>query len=171
MNIGKCLRLADEPANALTHLTRALAISEHLGESENATLARHHLAACHSELGNHARAITEQQACLTFTRTHGFREGEAYALAELGRALLRADRAAEALEKFEEAMQLFDTLGDPNAVAVFRADAGFAHERLGNHDAATDAWRTALPALRPETREAAAVRGVLGEGGDSETGR
>jgi tetratricopeptide (TPR) repeat protein len=163
VNIGKCLRLLAEPRQALIHLDRALALSEELGESESATMARHHLAACHSELGNHETAITAQHACLTFTREHGFREGEAYALAELGRALLRADRPREALRSFEQARALFHALGDPNAVAVFLADAGFAHHRLGDLTAAADAWRTALPALRPDTREAAAVRQALRE--------
>ncbi|MEY9891104.1 DNA-binding SARP family transcriptional activator [Catenulispora sp. MAP5-51] len=163
VNIGKCLRLADEPAFALAPLERALALSGELGESENATVARHHLAAAHSALGNHERAISEQYDCLAFTRAHGFREGEAYALAELGRAFLRAGRPHEALERFEEAMELFDVLGDPNAVAVFLADVGFVHQRLGDLAAATDAWRRALPVLRPDTREAAAVRRVLEE--------
>ncbi|ACU72654.1 transcriptional regulator, SARP family [Catenulispora acidiphila DSM 44928] len=162
VNIGKCLRVSGEPARALAHLERALALSEELGESENATMARHHLAACHSELGNHETAISAQYDCLVFTREHGLREGEAFALAELGRALLRADRALEALESFEEAMDLFSALGDPNAVAVFLADSGFAHQRLGDLAAATSAWRAALPALRPDTREAGAVREVLG---------
>lgn len=161
VNIGKCLRQSGEPAQARAHLERALALSEELGESENAIMARHHLAACHSELGDQETAIPAQQACLAFTREHGLREGEAFALAELGRALLRAGRALEALDTFEKAMELFRDLGDPNAVAVFLADAGFAYQHLGNLAAATHAWQVALPGLRPDTREAAAVREVL----------
>ncbi|NUR62933.1 MAG: tetratricopeptide repeat protein [Catenulispora sp.] len=166
VNIGKCLRQGGEPARALAHLEQALALSAELGESENAIMARHHLAACHSELGDQDTAIPAQEACLVFIREHGLREGEAFAVAELGRALLRAGRAPEALAKFEEAVELFQALGDPNAVAVFRADIGFAQQHLGDLAAATDAWRAALPALRPGTREAAAVRKVLDEHAD-----
>jgi tetratricopeptide (TPR) repeat protein len=116
-NIGKCLITLDRPIPALEALTTALAHAQELADDDLVTMVTHHVARCHALLGQFDLAIAEQSRVVRATRARGMREGEAFSLAELGRALLAADRPARAIASLERAVTLFRELRSPVGIA------------------------------------------------------
>jgi tetratricopeptide (TPR) repeat protein len=147
IEVGERPGAAEQTARAVASLERAVVLATELQDLESATMARHHLAACQATLGDYEGSIAAQRACLATIREQGYREGEAYALAELGRALYGAGRLEEALDHLLSAIDRLHELGDTTAAATFLGDVGFVYRGLGEITAATTAWHEALAGL------------------------
>jgi hypothetical protein len=74
--------------------------------------------------------------CLQATRESGDREGEVYALAEIGRVWLALGQPDQALASLGSAVDLLSALGASHPAATFLVDAGRAQHALGNQTAA-----------------------------------
>jgi DNA-binding SARP family transcriptional activator/energy-coupling factor transporter ATP-binding protein EcfA2 len=119
INLGKCRLILGDPDAALADLRAALDIARDTSDQDNTIVLLHHIACCQTKLGMHADAISTHRDGLATTRANGYREGEAYTLAELGNALLAAGDPPGAIEHLDAAIDLFHTLGDPSAVAHY----------------------------------------------------
>jgi DNA-binding SARP family transcriptional activator/tetratricopeptide (TPR) repeat protein len=116
-NIGQCRLVLDQPTEGLEALNRALALAHELADEDMVTMVIHHMARCQVALGRFDVAIAAQRHCVRATRARGMREGEAFSMAELGRALLASDRPGRAVASLEKAVDLFRELPSPVGVA------------------------------------------------------
>jgi DNA-binding SARP family transcriptional activator/tetratricopeptide (TPR) repeat protein len=155
-------RYLHECQQALHLLDRALVLADTLVDPESRSMVMHQIACCQAELGNVDQAIAAHQECLALTRNLGHREGEAYTLAQLGRAHLAAHQPAAAALHLRAAIDIFHMLGATDAAADFSIALGRAHQETGQAEAAWEAWTRALGYYAPrDSATAETIRDLL----------
>lgn len=82
------------------------------------TVKNQGLGGLHRRLGHFDDAIDLCHQSLTIQREMGDRRGEASALDSLGKALIQTGQTGRARESWSQAMEIFESLGDPKAVAI-----------------------------------------------------
>ena len=115
VNIGKALVEDRQAEEALLVLERSLDIASAIPDRKFVTFSLHHMARAHALLGDHQQAMAIHRECLQATRDSADREGEGYALAEIGRVWLAMGQPDRALASLSSAVDLFGGLGASHA--------------------------------------------------------
>jgi transcriptional regulator with XRE-family HTH domain len=109
--------------------------------------------------GRHREALQTHQRALLAARAAGDRNEEAWALQYRARAELDLGRAAEAVEAFGSAIELFGQLTDAFGAHVTRSFLGLALHEQGQYDLAATTQRQAVAYFRHS--DSVAHRNVL----------
>jgi tetratricopeptide (TPR) repeat protein len=96
----------------MDHHRRALALAAEVGDQhvEGHTLSN--LGVVHARMGEHDRALEEQQQGLALLRRTGSRGDECEALNDVGHTLRLLGRSIDALQTHERALELARQIGD-----------------------------------------------------------
>ncbi|MEE8523830.1 MAG: CHAT domain-containing tetratricopeptide repeat protein [Thermoanaerobaculia bacterium] len=133
-NIGKLLIQLDEPEAALDHLQRALDVRLELGSPVGGTLTQTGFALTRIDRLDEAVAILEN--ALDRQREAGSERGAAVTLDHLGRLLFELGNQPAALERYRQALRIFERLDNLGSVANTRLNVGLVLLELGRIDPA-----------------------------------
>jgi DNA-binding SARP family transcriptional activator/tetratricopeptide (TPR) repeat protein len=127
---------------ALTLVSRALAIAERDGDPRAEAAAHRLLGNVHYYLGNYEESMRGDAAALALCRQVGDRRGEVVALINLGAGHQRRGSYREALRCFEEARWI--GVETDHQLVPLVANTGSLQRVLGHHEAARDSLEQAL---------------------------
>lgn len=124
--IGRCLRMLGQPAQAKKVHQQPLTIIEHLlsQEPDNQTylgqksLLLNELADCYSNQGQFAQAKDYYEQALEIDQSVGAKRSQAVILGQLGTLALKQRQYAEAFKYHDQARVLFEAIGELAMVAV-----------------------------------------------------
>ena len=129
---------------ATDFLSRAANAFRELDAPHRLADALFNLAVCHVDQGRLETGIGAFDECAELRAAAGDQRGAAIARSALGDALIRADRAEEALQPLDEAIEFFRRSDDSTQLAIARGYAGQAHAQLRQFTAAMDQFVGAL---------------------------
>jgi DNA-binding SARP family transcriptional activator/tetratricopeptide (TPR) repeat protein len=105
-------------AAALRHCEEALSALRAVDDTDGIAATLDTVATAHQRLGDHAAARTAYRQALDLHQHDGDRYNEAVVLAHLGDNADAAGSAEEAREYWTAALQIFEQMGNPDAVAL-----------------------------------------------------
>ncbi len=110
------------------------------------------IGATHYTLNQNEQTLQYAERALAISRSEPPFEqqqaSEAFSLAMVGNAYLHLEDARQALERYQQAISLFEAIGLPNSAASVRSSVGNAYSRLGETQAAIAAYDRALAFYR-----------------------
>jgi tetratricopeptide (TPR) repeat protein/transcriptional regulator with XRE-family HTH domain len=148
-NLGKCRVDNHDPTGAIDAIQLGMALAEEARDEDAMTLLLHHKANAQAALGRHDEAIRTHLGNLALIRKRGQREGEAWTLAQLGRAYLAVNRPDDAARSLEASLAIFEALGATVATQSCLVDLGRALLRLNRPEHAGATLRRARDLLEP----------------------
>jgi tetratricopeptide (TPR) repeat protein/transcriptional regulator with XRE-family HTH domain len=163
LDLSESLQQQDRLAEAINQAESALTLSTASGDHVGQGRALNSIGCCHALLGDYGQTLTYCTRAVHQLGQVGDRRRQACAWAWLGYAQLRLHRHEEAITSTEQALRLYQSLGDRYNEADSLTDLGDAHNGAGNAHAARNAWQQALTILddldHPDTDK---VRSRLG---------
>ncbi len=111
-NLGNVCWSLDVNGRALEYYAKALAISQEIGGRRDMAMSLNNLGNVHLSLGAYDRAREYIEKSMAINQEIRSRHGQASNFGSLGIVALAQDHAAEAIEFFREAHQLFLALGE-----------------------------------------------------------
>ena len=151
--LGRILRMSGATAHALTYLKSARTQFERLdrlGQDVNKS-AQRMVSACLTEQGDCLvdldrldEAVATYEKGIALDEKLGNLRGAAAGKGQLGTVLYYQKQYAKALKACESAIQSFESLGEPNTVAIYLHQMGMVHENSGNYPAAETTYRKSL---------------------------
>ncbi|MEU5720800.1 BTAD domain-containing putative transcriptional regulator [Micromonospora sp. NPDC047738] len=150
---------------ALRHDQRALELFHRAGHERGEANTLNSVGWCHALLGDHEQAIVHCRRSLSLLERLGDPVGMAGAWDSLGYAYRHVD-LAEAISCYQQALLLYQGLGDRPNEAVTLRHLGESQHAYGDADAARRSWRQALDILTEiEHPDAGRVRALLAADG------
>ncbi len=147
-SLGTALSELQQHRAAEVHIVKALELSGEVGDRRSRAEALGLLAGNAVEEGDAVVAEEHFLAALAECREIGYRHGEAVNLANLGVFRRNSGRIAEALRLYEEAAEVFRSIGNRRAAATVRANrASLNHTLVGDDGAARQDAEFALAAF------------------------
>ncbi|MBI3521668.1 MAG: helix-turn-helix transcriptional regulator [Chloroflexi bacterium] len=147
MGVAATLYDAGEYDSAISNYRRALALWQHLADSDFELNAMQSLAGVHFEQGDLVAAREMATRCLSRAESLGDRRWAAVARVELARGELAAGHIQEALSLADPAERVLAELDDPQQQASALRILGAAHEAAGDHGAADRAYLASIELL------------------------
>jgi DNA-binding SARP family transcriptional activator/tetratricopeptide (TPR) repeat protein len=136
------------PADAETHLRRALDLAEQAGHRVAQAMINHSFAHLRAQRGEIRAALAHTERAFALHRAAGSRRGEG--VSRNGMAWYRAQLGdyEPALEHGERAVAVLREVGDHDTEAAAWDTLGFIRHRLGHLDAAVECYRQSLGLYR-----------------------
>lgn len=124
-NLGDTYRRLDRPDSAIKHLEQALKIQQEIGDKSESGLQFTYgtLGDIHHDAGNYKQAARSYEEALAVSKALGDQRTSARMLANLAQTLNADGDPEQARLRWQEAMKIFDELGDPQADTI-RAQLG-----------------------------------------------
>ncbi|WP_439658253.1 ATP-binding protein [Lentzea sp. HUAS TT2] len=144
--LGRGLTLVGDHQEAEEHYSRALHISESLGDVDHQARTHRGMSMLYQSTRRYEEALTHGEVATKQFRQAGNKNGEARALHTLARCQAELGRYEDALEHSSEAIRLFRQLSfpDPQGEASAVDSYAFALHRLGRHQEAITHYEHAL---------------------------
>jgi serine/threonine-protein kinase len=162
-NLGRFHLRAREPELAHSCFLDDLRISEAIGDLRAQVVVKINIGQALTELGRVPEAQQVLEEALALARNQGWRQEEAYALKDLGRAAARAGDSARAFALLGSALELVPD-GAPayprGEALLAQAEVHFDLGEWGRARAAFEAAREIFAALKARREEGLAVHGL-----------
>jgi DNA-binding SARP family transcriptional activator/tetratricopeptide (TPR) repeat protein len=146
-NTGLAHVRAGRPAEALPWQERSVAAARGSGQPGQLAHALLNLGAVEGMTGAPAKSFEHSEEALRIYRDLGSRYYQGFALGNMAEASLDKGDPAGALVYADEGLALVNDV-DAHVGAGILITKGRAHDAVGQHDAARQAWERALPQLR-----------------------
>lgn len=117
-NLGVAYRIMGDIHKAVELYEQALALAREMGDKLWEGNALGNLGSAYQIIGDLQKSITFTERTLAIAREIGDQRGEGSALWNSALLLSSIDRRAEAIERAEAALQIFEAIEDPNAARV-----------------------------------------------------
>jgi len=109
-NLGNAYDSLGQYQVAIDYHQQSLAIKREIGDRQGEAISLGNLGIAYHSLGQYQVAIDYYQEYLAIARSIGYYQGEAISLNNLGNTFLKTNQVAEAEEKLDTAMQIYENL-------------------------------------------------------------
>jgi CHAT domain-containing protein/Tfp pilus assembly protein PilF len=137
---------------ALTYYLQALPLQQVAGDVQSRRVTLRNIGYLYLDLSQYRSGLEFFDRALDLSRAMGSRIAEADALIDIGNALNRQDKLAEARASYEQALQISRETKYTIAEAAALTNIGLVHYKMGDERQALDYYGRALPLAR-ETKD------------------
>ncbi len=148
--LGRALKNGNKAEEAIQLLEKALkelqvhAAANILGAAHMISTVLTDKAECLFALGRYDGAAAIYENTLQLDEKRGDRRGAAVSKGSLGTIRLFQKRYAEALDHFFQAKQFFESLSEPNTLAIYSHQIGIVQRELGQFEQAEKSYKESL---------------------------